>query len=57
LRAVASIQRYIILEQKTIAATAFERRGEVWAGFAVTEEDTLRMPEIGAGRWRYSMSR
>jgi len=46
-QAVASIQRYVILEQKTIAATVFERWGDVWTAFAITEEDTLRMPEIG----------
>ncbi len=45
-QAVASIQRYVILEQRTIAATVFERRGESWTAFAITEEDTLRMPEI-----------
>jgi Uma2 family endonuclease len=45
-QAVAPIQRYVIVEQKTIAATVFERRGEVWAAFAITEEDTLHMPEI-----------
>ena len=43
LQAVASIQRYVISE----TATVFERRGREWAGFAVTEEDTLRMLEIG----------
>jgi len=45
-QAVASIQRYVILEQKTIAATVFERRDDMWTAFAITEEDTLRMPEI-----------
>ncbi len=30
-----------------MAATAFERRGETWTAFAITEEDTLPMPEIG----------
>ena len=46
-QAVASIQRYVIIEQKTIAATVFERRGDMWAAFAITEKDTLHMPEIG----------
>ena len=45
-QAVPSILRYIILEQKTIAATVFERQGDRWTAFAVTEEDILRMPEI-----------
>ena len=51
--AVISIQRYVILEQKTIAATVLERHGEAWLAFAATEENTLRMPEIenrGASR-------
>ena len=43
---VASIRRYVILEQKTTAATVFERHGENWPAFAITVEDTLRMPEI-----------
>ncbi len=46
-QAVESIRRHVILEQKTIAATVFERRGETWTAFAITEEDTLHMPEIG----------
>jgi Uma2 family endonuclease len=45
-QAVASIQRYVVLAQQTIAATVFERRGEMWTAFAITEEDTLHMPEI-----------
>jgi Uma2 family endonuclease len=45
-QAVASIRRYVILEQKTIAATVFERQGENWTAFAITEEDILRMPKI-----------
>jgi Uma2 family endonuclease len=46
-QAVTSIERYVIPEQKTVAATVFERRGETWTAFAITEEDTLHMPEIG----------
>jgi len=45
-QAVSSIRRYVILEQKTIGATVFERHGENWTACAITEEDTLRMPEI-----------
>ncbi len=48
-QAVASIQRYVILEQKTIAATVFERLGGTWTAYATTEADTLHMPEIGIG--------
>lgn len=46
-QAVTSIRRYVILEQKTVAVTVFERLGETWTAFAITEEDTLRMPKIG----------
>jgi Uma2 family endonuclease len=44
--AVPSIRRYVILEQKSVAATVFERHGKNWTAYAITEEDTLRMPEI-----------
>jgi Uma2 family endonuclease len=46
-QATASIQRYVILEQTSIAATVFARLGEVWTATALTENDTLVMPEIG----------
>ena len=45
-QAVPSIRRYVILEQKSVAATVFERHGKNWTAYAITEEDTLRMPEI-----------
>jgi Uma2 family endonuclease len=45
--ATTSIQRYIILEQKSIGAAVFARRGDDWIATALTEEDTLVMPEIG----------
>jgi len=41
-----SIQRYVILEQDSIAATVFVRRGVDWLVNALTAGDVLRMPEI-----------
>lgn len=46
-QATPSIQRYVILEQDSIAATVFSRRGSDWTATALTEADVLRMPEIG----------
>ena len=46
-QATPSIQRYIILEQKSIGAAVFTRRGDDWIATALTEEDTVTMPEIG----------
>jgi Uma2 family endonuclease len=46
-QATASIQRYVILEQTSIAATVFARLGEIWTASALTENDILSMPEIG----------
>jgi Uma2 family endonuclease len=45
-QATTSIQRYIILEQDSIAATIHARRGDLWTAMAMTEGDTLEMPEI-----------
>jgi Uma2 family endonuclease len=45
-QATASIQRYVILEQDSIAATVFVRRGADWLVNALTTGDVLRMPEI-----------
>jgi Uma2 family endonuclease len=46
-QATPSIQRYVILEQDSIAAMVFARHGDDWIGTALTEADTLQMPEIG----------
>jgi Uma2 family endonuclease len=46
--ATPSIRRYAILEQKSIGAMVFSRRGEIWTVIALTEGDTRHMPEIGA---------
>ena len=45
-QATWSIQRYVIVEQGSIAATVFTRRGEDWIARALTNGDTLEMPEI-----------
>jgi Uma2 family endonuclease len=46
-QATSSIQRYVILEQDSIAATVFSRMGADWIARALTEGDVLQMPEIG----------
>jgi Uma2 family endonuclease len=46
-RATESIRQYVILEQTSIAATVFSREGGFWNAYALTEGDTLSMPEIG----------
>ena len=45
-QAAPSIQRYVILEQDSIAATVFVRHGDDWNAGVLTEADVLRMPEI-----------
>lgn len=46
-QATDSIQRYVILEQDSIAAMVFSRAGAEWTARALMEADTLQMPEIG----------
>jgi Uma2 family endonuclease len=46
-QAAASIQRYVILEQDSIAATIFSRMGANWIARILTDGDVLQMPEIG----------
>ncbi|MBN8900778.1 MAG: hypothetical protein BGO51_12515 [Rhodospirillales bacterium 69-11] len=46
-QATPSIQRYVILEQDAVAATAFERQGAFWDARPLMAADVLRMPEIG----------
>jgi Uma2 family endonuclease len=46
-QATPSIQRYVILEQRSIGAAVFARRGEDWIATALTEENTLALPEVG----------
>jgi Uma2 family endonuclease len=45
-QATQSIQRYVILEQDSIAATVVARHGADWIVHALIAEDILRMPEI-----------
>jgi Uma2 family endonuclease len=47
--AVASIRRYVILESTSIGLTVMERDApdEVWRVTTLTNDDILRMPEIG----------
>src|ERR1700749_2946368 len=47
-QASPSIQRYVILEQDSIAVTVFARHEAGWDGRALTAGETLTMPEIDA---------
>jgi Uma2 family endonuclease len=42
-----SVRRYIILSQKEIGATIFERTADDWVGHLLGADAILRMPEIG----------
>ena len=48
-RDVPSILRYVILESASIGLVVHERAnaGEAWRTTALTEDDTLRIPEVG----------
>ena len=46
-RAAPSIQRYVILEQDSIGATVYSRRGPDWIVQVLTQGGVLHMPEIG----------
>ena len=46
-QATPSIQRYVILEQDSIGATVFVRRGDEWAAATISVGEVLHMPEIG----------
>ena len=45
-QATESIQRYVILEQDSVAATVFVRQGPEWDARALTAGDALRIPEV-----------
>ena len=47
--AVPSIRRYVILESSSVGLTVMERDApdEAWRTTVLTNDDTLRMPEIG----------
>jgi hypothetical protein len=46
---VPSIRRYVILESPGVGLTVMERSSldQVWRTTVLTNDDTLRMPEIG----------
>ena len=46
-QALASVQRYVILEQDRTGATVFARAGEQWSGQVLVAGDTLDLPEAG----------
>ena len=46
-RATPSIQRYVILEPDSIAATLYTRANEDWVVRPLIADDVLEMPEIG----------
>ena len=45
-QATPTIQRHVILEQKSIGVSVFTRRDSDWIATALTEGDTLQMPAI-----------
>jgi Uma2 family endonuclease len=47
-QATPSIQRYVILEQDSVAAMVFTRRDDAWVVRPLIAGDTLAMPEIDA---------
>lgn len=44
---LASVQRYVILEQDRAAVTVMERAGDDWAARQLTGSEVLRLPEAG----------
>jgi len=46
-RATSSVQRYVMLEQDSQAATVFARENDRWVGALLTGDAVLAMPEIG----------
>jgi Uma2 family endonuclease len=46
--ATPSIQRYVLLEQETMAATVYTRAGDAWVAEIVAGERDVAMPEISA---------
>jgi Uma2 family endonuclease len=46
-RATASVQRYVMLEQDSQAATVFAREDDRWVGSLLTGDAVLAMSEIG----------
>jgi len=47
-RATPSVQHYVILEQSSLGAMVFKRKGEEWVSDVLTTQDAmLNLPEIG----------
>ncbi len=46
-RNTPSIQRYVMLEQTSMAATVFNRAGDDWTGHLLIGDTALDLPEIG----------
>jgi Uma2 family endonuclease len=46
-QATPSVQRYVMLEQDTVAATVHVRSQEGWSVLVLKHDDDLGMPEIG----------
>ena len=46
-QAIASLQRYVMLEQDQVAATVFARTADRWSVEVLAAGETLAMPEIG----------
>jgi Uma2 family endonuclease len=46
-RNTPSIQRYVMLEQTSMAATVFHRAGNDWTGHLIIGDTELSLPEIG----------
>jgi Uma2 family endonuclease len=46
-RNTPSIQRYVMLEQTSMAATVFNRAGDDWVGHIVIGDNALDLPEVG----------
>ena len=46
-QAMASVMRYVMLEQDSIGATVYARSGEVWTHEILVADATLSLPEVG----------
>jgi hypothetical protein len=46
-QAMPSVQRYVMLEQDPIGATAYARSGGAWTVEILIEDSILALPEIG----------
>ena len=46
-QAMASVQRYVMLEQDRSGATVYARAGDVWTHEILIQDSILALPEIG----------